>query len=109
MVSKSANYCLPDRNNNVGLVLLCEVALGNSKVMTQAFNFVDIPNAQHQSIEALGHYVLSQHHQIDGVIAPFRGFCTSTTPKQLYYNEYVVYSPDQVKIKYLFEMKFNFK
>jgi poly [ADP-ribose] polymerase len=29
MVSKSANYCLATKINNVGLVLLCEVALGN--------------------------------------------------------------------------------
>lgn len=29
MVSKSANYCLASKINNVGLVLLCEVALGN--------------------------------------------------------------------------------
>lgn len=29
MVSKSANYCCTNKNNNVGLMLLCEVALGN--------------------------------------------------------------------------------
>ena len=28
MVSKSANYCGVTRENNVGLLLLCEVALG---------------------------------------------------------------------------------
>ena len=28
VVSKAANYCLPSRINNVGLMLLCEVALG---------------------------------------------------------------------------------
>jgi len=29
MVSKSANYCFAQRNNPYGLLLLCEVALGN--------------------------------------------------------------------------------
>lgn len=29
MVSKSANYCCTNKNNPVGLMLLCEVALGN--------------------------------------------------------------------------------
>ena len=29
MVSKSANYCFTSRSNPVGLLLLCEVALGN--------------------------------------------------------------------------------
>ena len=29
MVSKSANYCCTSRSNNTGLLLLCDVALGN--------------------------------------------------------------------------------
>ena len=29
MVSKSANYCHTSRTNSTGLMLLCEVALGN--------------------------------------------------------------------------------
>jgi poly [ADP-ribose] polymerase len=29
MVSKSANYCSTSRKNSTGLMLLCEVALGN--------------------------------------------------------------------------------
>ena len=29
MVTKSANYCCTSRSNNTGLLLLCEVALGN--------------------------------------------------------------------------------
>lgn len=29
MVTKSANYCFPTRSNPNGLLLLCEVALGN--------------------------------------------------------------------------------
>lgn len=36
MVSKSANYCLATKINNVGLVLLCEVALGNISENYQA-------------------------------------------------------------------------
>lgn len=29
MVSKSANYCMANHSNKTGLLLLCEVALGN--------------------------------------------------------------------------------
>lgn len=29
MVSKSANYCMTSPTNNTGLMLLCEVALGD--------------------------------------------------------------------------------
>lgn len=30
MVSKSANYCAVTKENNTGLILLCDVALGNT-------------------------------------------------------------------------------
>lgn len=33
MVSKSANYCSTSPGNPVGLLLLCEVALGNMSVL----------------------------------------------------------------------------
>ena len=34
-VSKSANYCFTSRTNNTGVLLLCEVALGNqNKVLS---------------------------------------------------------------------------
>jgi poly [ADP-ribose] polymerase len=29
MVSKSANYCGTSKENNIGMILLCDVALGN--------------------------------------------------------------------------------
>lgn len=33
MVSKSANYCMTSKNNDTGLLLLCEVALGEMLVL----------------------------------------------------------------------------
>jgi poly [ADP-ribose] polymerase len=30
MSSKSANYCFTNNNNDIGILLLCEVALGNT-------------------------------------------------------------------------------
>ena len=35
MVSKSANYCVTSKSNPVGLLLLCDVALGNWYVIYQ--------------------------------------------------------------------------
>lgn len=44
MVSKSANYCLASKINNSGLVLLCEVALGNINEKSQAdFDAANLP------------------------------------------------------------------
>lgn len=39
MVSKSANYCSTNKRNPTGLMLLCEVALGNMYV-SRSFVFV---------------------------------------------------------------------
>jgi len=36
MVSKSANYCHTSKSSPVGLLLLCEVALGNMSVTPTA-------------------------------------------------------------------------
>ncbi|KAJ2995448.1 Poly [ADP-ribose] polymerase 2 [Globomyces sp. JEL0801] len=36
MVSKSANYCFTSRQNNVGILLLCEVALGKTNELFSA-------------------------------------------------------------------------
>lgn len=109
IVSKSANYCFTDRNNNTGLMLLCEVALGNSKPMENAFNIQDIPNALYQSAKGIGYYFPSQYQYIDGLVAPYYGITASINPAALQYNEFIVYNPNQVKIKYLFKMKFHFK
>ena len=35
MVTKSANYCFTNKDNNVGLLLLCEVALGDMNELYQ--------------------------------------------------------------------------
>ena len=50
MVSKSANYCLASRINNTGLVLLCEVACGNSNEKFQPdFEAANLPNSMHST------------------------------------------------------------
>ena len=36
MSSKSANYCFTSKDNNTGILLLCEVALGNESVKLHA-------------------------------------------------------------------------
>jgi hypothetical protein len=45
MVSKSANYCFTNPNNPQGLILLCEVALGEPNEKMNA----DIPPGKHST------------------------------------------------------------
>lgn len=88
---------------------MCEVALGTSRVMVQAFNVVDIPNAAQQSVHATGLYYPKKYVRIDNVAVASEGFLVNPTQVRLFYNEFIVYRPSQVKIKYLFKMKFHFQ
>jgi hypothetical protein len=50
MVSKSANYCFTSRENNTGLMLLCEVALGNMNPKYYAdYYAANLPNGKHST------------------------------------------------------------
>lgn len=87
---------------------MCEVALGNSMPLTHPFYVEDIPNASFQSVKGVGYYYPSQYKFVDGILAPYHGIATSNRQTEISANEFVVYNPNQVKIKYLFKMKFNF-
>ena len=50
MVSKSANYCFTDKSNSTGLLLLCEVALGDTNDKTQSDYYANIlPPGKHST------------------------------------------------------------
>ena len=51
--SKSANYCKANINNPEGLLLLCEVALGNYYKVYEAQNF-DRPPKNYHSVVGVG-------------------------------------------------------
>ena len=47
MVSKSANYCYTSPGNPVGLILLCEVALGNMDELKNAKDITKLRDGIH--------------------------------------------------------------
>ena len=49
MVSKSANYCCTTRSNNTGLLLLCDVALGDMYERTLADYIEKLPKGKHST------------------------------------------------------------
>lgn len=61
VVSKSANYCSARTSMNMGLILLCEVALGNIRLLQSAEQITDIPNDEFQSVNALGVHFPTSH------------------------------------------------
>ncbi|XP_035211532.1 poly [ADP-ribose] polymerase 1-like [Stegodyphus dumicola] len=109
MVSKSANYCYTTKKNPTGLLLLCEVALGNMYEKTHAEFVEKLPVDKH-STKGLGMTIPDPKEKafIGDVEVPFGKPVKSNIPNSaLLYNEYIVYNANQVNIKYL--LKVNFK
>ncbi|KAJ8732599.1 hypothetical protein PYW07_015198 [Mythimna separata] len=111
MVSKSANYCCTDKRNPTGLMLLCEVALGNMKECHHAEN-VKLPAGMH-SAWGVGQTLPdpAQDRTLDdGTIVPLgKPITNQKVQTHLLYNEFIVYDVAQVNVKYLLQMKFNHK
>ncbi|XP_057838733.2 poly [ADP-ribose] polymerase 2-A isoform X3 [Cryptomeria japonica] len=113
MVSKSANYCYASSTSPIGVLLLCEVALGEMVELEQAdYNADKLPNGK-LSTKGVGGTApdpSKSHILPDGVIVPLG------TPKQsntkahtsLLYNEFIVYNVEQIRMRYIVQAKFNF-
>ncbi|KAJ3108880.1 Poly [ADP-ribose] polymerase 2 [Phlyctochytrium planicorne] len=115
MVSKSANYCQTSKANNTGLMLLCEVALGDENPLINAdFNAGDVAkkNNKHSTLgkgrtipDPAGYKTLD-----DGVVVPCgKEAANPDTKCYLQYNEFIVYDIRQIRLRYLIKMKFNYK
>lgn len=72
MVSKSANYCCSGRDNNIGVLTLCEVALGEPNYLYYAdYNASNLPEGK-QSTKGCGKTAPpeSSYIEVDGVTVP---------------------------------------
>ncbi|KAG1934883.1 poly [ADP-ribose] polymerase [Pimephales promelas] len=114
MSSKSANYCFANQKNNQGLLLLSEVALGDSKELLDADYSADQLSSGKHSTKGLGQTAPDPNNYValDGMSVPM-GPSVKTGVGQkggysLLYNEYIVYNPAQVRMRYLLRVQFNF-
>lgn len=111
MVSKSANYCFTSYENNNGLLLLSEVALGDMYERTSADYITQLPKDKH-STKGVGRTQPNPKESIfwkDGVEIPLgKPYQDNKISSSLLYNEYIVYDVAQVNIQYLLRMKFNY-
>ncbi|CAH9054994.1 unnamed protein product [Cuscuta europaea] len=112
MFSKSANYCYPSSTSREGVLLLCEVALGEmNELLTADYNADKLPNGK-LSTKGVGSTAPDASEAFaleDGVVVP----CGK--PKQqpgikgsLLYNEYIVYQAEQIRMRYVVQVEFNF-
>lgn len=109
--SKAAEYCHATQSNNTVLLLVCEVALGQSKVLTQRDSSASQLGDSFQSIHGQGKYShgapVYYDVQDDGTKIP-KGPLQKLNPEPatfLQFNKYVVYKPNQVKLRYLLKCK----
>lgn len=115
MVSKSANYCFTNKNNPTGILLLCEVALGESRELLRSDYHANNLPAGKSSTKGLGRTIPDPSHStaIGDVYVPYGKPIQDTgddlNQRSLLYNEYIVYDVSQIRIKYLIRTKFNHK
>merc|ERR1712228_686323 len=107
MASKSANYCNTTRSNNTGLMLLCEVALGNMHELTAANHITKLPPGKH-SCKGVGRTSPDpslEKKLPDGVVVPLgSGVETKDLQTSLLYNEYIIYDTAQCNMKFLVKL-----
>lgn len=113
MFSKSANYCYASHNATTGVLLLCEVALGDlAELLNAKYDADKLPEGK-LSTKGVGRTApdLSKAWALDdGILVP------EGKPKEnpnhqgaLLYNEYIVYNVDQIRMRYVVQVNFNFK
>ncbi len=111
MVSKSANYCCSQATNNVGLLLLCRVALGTPNLKYQADMNANLLPPATNSTKGMGRIAPAPKDSIkfrDMLLPLGKGASTDEQGCSLIYNEYIVYDVTQVQIEYLVQCKFKY-
>lgn len=115
MVSKSANYCNTSRASSTGLLLLCEVALGDVLELKQSDYHADqaAKRENKNSTKGCGRTVPDEKQfkvLEDGVVVPMgKPSSSSKSGGTLLYNEYIVYDTDQIKLRYLIRATFKYR
>jgi len=113
MISVSAQYCRSTKEHNVGLMLLCDVALGRAFQLAHG-KFIakeDLDGAGFHSVKCWGTRGPDSGYDTqtpDGLIVSIgREHDTGVPVSELVHNEVVVYDPAQVKMRYMLKVRFT--
>ncbi|KAG1769586.1 poly polymerase catalytic domain-containing protein [Suillus occidentalis] len=118
MMSKSAGYCYAHLSNQIGVLLLCEVAVKPFLERTGGYYNADIECKKNNKLATKGLGVTQHtnwqdagaalgHKELEGVYMP-KGEASRVDPPGgafLMYNEYIVYDPSQIRLRYLLMVK----
>ncbi|KAJ0052867.1 hypothetical protein Pint_00959 [Pistacia integerrima] len=112
MFSKSANYCYASRAATAGVLLLCEVALGDMAELLHANYDADKLPEGKLSTKGVGQTAPdpSEAQALkDGIVVPLGKPKEQLSSKgQLLYNEYIVYNVDQIRMRYVVQVNFKY-
>ena len=112
MSSKSANYCFTSKENSTGILLLCDVALGDWNEKLHADCYANLLPDGKSSTKGVGKTAPLEENQVDweGMKVPVGPGADSKVPgAYLQYNEYIVYKVEQVRVKYILRTKFHYR
>ncbi|KAK4788973.1 hypothetical protein SAY86_020292 [Trapa natans] len=113
MFSKSANYCYASSTSTAGVLLLCEVALGDMEELLDAKYDADkLPHGKlsTKGVGATSPDPLEAQILDDGTMVPLGKPKRHSGPKgPLLYNEYIVYNVSQIRMRYIVQVNFNYK
>ncbi|KAL2609830.1 hypothetical protein R1flu_028403 [Riccia fluitans] len=112
LVSKSAQYCFTTKSSPIGLMLLCEVALGKVKEFKGA-QYMEKPMNGSNSTKGVGKTAPLQSEfqkwDNDVTVPCGKPVPSGATDTSLLYNEYIVYDTAQVQLRFLLKVKFKHK
>ena len=103
-LSKSFNYCDSGSSNDIACLLLCEVALGNSTKRIHADYYITKQKLEkdgYNSTWGLGTTTPSSFVEVDGVKIPAGNMIKTADPRDLLYDEFIIYDQHQIMQKYL--------
>lgn len=107
---KSFNYTRANQTNDIGCMLLGEVALGTSLEKDNADYYINKTSLEKvgcQSTKGLGRWEPGSTKTINGVKIPNGPIKEVRNKANLRYNEFIIYDVNQVLIKYLIIVKNN--
>lgn len=113
MFSKSANYCYAAPTVADGVLLLCEVALGEmAELLNAKYDADRLPEGKlsTKGVGATAPDISKAQELEDGLIVPLgKPKKNSGVKGALLYNEYIVYNVEQIRMRYVVNVKFNFR
>lgn len=112
--SKSANYCYTTSKSTTGLLALNEVAVGRQMMLGAAKYVEDVPSKKYDSVFGVGKMApdpKDDYYCDDGVVIPMGKLVQNPHLKTvgkttLLYDEKVIYSVDQIRMRYVLRLKF---